>query len=209
MAREYFEGFFPKLHEQPAITRVNRQLRAEALPIYFENPIRLELESSKIPCDWVKSVRKVINLYGGKSGSPASGTLRHVTGVHLSFEATGKAWSRRRGLIISVDMLSDPKGMMKRELCRFNGMRPVVIGKPGMDWTDATAVRAACNDAATRLENQLKGISADRLNHEKIPHITADQRAALDVVCVLASACPWMTKVACIGDFSDLRVYRR
>ena len=94
IARERFGGFGPGLHEQPAITRGSRQLRAEALPVYLKRPINLELESPEIPCDWVKSVKEVIDLYGGKSGSPASGTLRHVTGVHLSFEATGKAWSR-------------------------------------------------------------------------------------------------------------------
>ncbi|KAG8158246.1 hypothetical protein KVR01_012007 [Diaporthe batatas] len=205
MAGEFFDGYFHKLNEQPAITRVSRQLRAEALPICFEKPIKLELQSSKVPGDWVKSVKKAIALYRGKSRSRASGTLRHVTGVHLSFEASPQAWSQRPGLIISVDMLSNPKGMMRRQPCAFNGMTPVMIGKPGMDWTNASAVRAACDDAAVQLEKQVAKVLPSRgaAQYEAIHRIAADQRAALDAVRVLASACPWMTKVACIGDFSE------
>ncbi|KAL2277572.1 hypothetical protein FJTKL_15324 [Diaporthe vaccinii] len=36
-----------RLHEQPAITRVNRQLRAEALPLYYASSVVLRVKLSR------------------------------------------------------------------------------------------------------------------------------------------------------------------
>lgn len=95
-----------------------------------------------------------------------------------------------------------------------NEIERVVIGKPGIDWTDAKAVRDACDTAAIRLERNRRRLfaEAEEAQREEVrrnPHLGADPqswfylplsytghfRAALDAVCALVSACPRLTNV--------------
>lgn len=197
------------LNDQPAITRVNRQLRAEALPVYYSRPVTLCLGLRPF-WSWAESIERLVDAFSVKAGLPGSSTLRHITGLQLNLESLDVF-----GMHIAIDMMSDPQEMMQR--FPYNDIHErVVVGSPGMDWTDATAVRAACHEAATRLENisiktraTIEAINSEAREIDEfagryeLTSNMAHQRAALDAMCAYASACPHLTRGVCIVDMSD------
>lgn len=119
---------------------MNRQPRAEALPVYYSRPVTLFLGLRPF-WSWDESIERLVDAFSGKTGLPGSSTLRHITGLQLNLETLDVL-----GMHIAVDMMKDPQEMMQR--FPYNDIHErVVVGSPGMDWTDATAVRAACDPA--------------------------------------------------------------
>lgn len=185
------------LLDQPAITRVNRQTRGEALPLYYGERVGLLVKRSS-SCEWVEAVQKITDAFtGGPKGLPGfSSTLRHVAGLELGFVTQDPA------LYIAGELTSGPETLMDEE----SDFETVTVGSPDMDWTDAAAVRAACFEAAIQLNHNLIDRLFDDPDRDNINIIAAsdrdDQRAALDAMCVVASACPRLTRSVCICDYS-------
>lgn len=69
------------------ITRLNRQLRFETLPIVYEKPYQVSIEG-ETPADWVKSVEEVIDDFSGKSASGLACCIISADCVWKSWRAT-------------------------------------------------------------------------------------------------------------------------
>lgn len=198
---------WPPLQGQPAITRVSRQLRTEALPLYYERPKTLRIHTNT-PEEWAQSVEGVIHAFTGKSGRQGNSTLRHVTALSLELFVEDIPF-----LWMDVAMMSDPEDMT----AAVGGVGPqgVMVGIPDMDWADAKAVRAAGKNAETR-PNKLQKEAFVSLKREverhrrrfpeymgfTLPSRPADYMAVVDVMCVVASACPHLTRAVSIADLS-------
>ncbi|KAK7715631.1 hypothetical protein SLS63_011387 [Diaporthe eres] len=182
-----------RLYEQPAITRVSSQLRAEALPLYFGEVVHLvKTESSR---DWVPSIQRIVdNFTRGPGGQPGSSSLRLLNGIQLDFMTPS-------GVHIEVDLVTDPENLTVR--APGDPSERVIVGSPDLDWTDAAAVGAACDEAALLLEEDLRGgpLFAEEGVLLVQPSDIPDQRAALDALRIFALACPHLTSV-CICDSS-------
>lgn len=173
---------------------MNKQLRAEALPLYYADTIFLlvETEDSR---DWVPFIQRVVDDFvGSPGGRPGPSSLRLLHAIEISFMT-------REGVYIEAELVNDPKRLTAP--VPYDRYERVMVGEPGLDWTDATAVRAACDEAATLLEDNLAGRLIPHAGEgELMPTSGApDQRAALDAMCIFASACPQLTSV-CICDSS-------
>lgn len=85
----------------------------------------------------------------------------------------------------------------------------VVVGSPGMDWTDAATDQAAFDKAARQLaDDTTRRIIPDEEDVELIAASTpADQTAALDALRLFALACPYLRPSVCICDNSDVDLY--
>lgn len=184
------------IREQPAITRVNRQLRAESLPVFFAGGpvLPITTESSQ---DWVPYIQRLVDAYtGGPGGPPGSSTLRHLRRVQIDF-LTGT------GIHIEVDLAIDPGDLSER--APDDPSERVMVGSPALDWTDAAAVRAACDEAAVLLEEEedlMRRLTPDEGLVDIVSSSDVDDRiAALDALCIFALACPHLTSV-CICDSS-------
>ncbi|KAL1850657.1 hypothetical protein Daus18300_012868 [Diaporthe australafricana] len=180
-----------RLRHQPAITRVNRQLRAEALPLYYRS-ISVLLVQTEYSRDWVPFVQRVVDAF---NSGPGSSTLQYLEGLQLDFLAR-----RSPGVHLEVDMVIDPDDLTICDRVR--------VGSPVLDWTDAAAVRAACDEAAIGLEDDLsERLLATEEDVELVPSSTMnDRRAALDTLCIFASACPQLTSVSICESSSILEV---
>lgn len=173
---------------------MSSQLRAEALPLYYGGSVVLlvETESSQ---NWVPSIQRIVdNFTRGPDGRPGPGSLRLLDGIQLDFMT-------RSGVHIEVDLVTDPENLTVR--APGDPCERVMVGSPDVDWADAAAVGAACDDAALLLE---EGLMGGRLLAEEgvllvQPSDITDQRAALDALRIFALACPHLTSV-CICDSS-------
>lgn len=218
---EEFDGqWWTGLRFVEEITQLNRQLRSETHSIVYENTFA-EFLHGETSADWVKSVQQLIDDYSPRSCSPDFSLLHHLSRLKLDIAAGHPS----RGLVRFCfflmndreDMMSCSEAEAEEEEC----VR-VVVGSPGMDWTDAKAVRAACDKAVTELESsrkrrieeaeeelleteelwgdplELRAILDDPSTHSYAVHY----RAALDAMCALISACPRL-KNAAILEFRD------
>lgn len=92
-----------------------------------------------------------------------------------------------------------------RGRCRLQCPRPFLEGlrirSTELNWRDHEAVRAACKQAAYRLGGNLAEMEVF-LDFE-LSSTTTDYRCVLDVVCMLASACPHLTKYVLIRDCTE------
>ncbi|KAG6358484.1 hypothetical protein INS49_014368 [Diaporthe citri] len=177
-----------RLYEQPAITRVNRRLRAEALPLYYASSIVLRVKAES-PEDWTPFIQRVVDVFtGGPVGSPGSSTMRLLGGIHLDF------FLRQDGYHIEADLVADPDVLKAPATGRPLGPREK-IGSAAMNWADATALRAACDEAVVRLEDDLmETLMGKRFRGQSFKPLNIfNQRAALDALCAFASACPHLT----------------
>lgn len=195
----------------PAITRVNTQLRAEALPVYLSKGVVLRFE----PYDaekWGQCMDAIIRARAIAFAAMSSSTLRHTTSLELWFEV----WEQP-GLKIRVEMSNDPKNMSPPRPADGEGGESVVIGTPDLDWTNAQAVRAACNKAARQLRKEWREkkdelVQKNRRRQEEdgwplhvgyVPGSTlAHQRTAIDAICRLAKAYPHLARAVRIMDCS-------
>lgn len=138
-----------RLLDQPAITRVNRQIRAEALELYYDYSL-LEVETISSQ-EWVPFVQKVLDAFnGGPRGLPdgSPSTLRFLSALRLSFS------TKVAEVEIKVDFDEDPEKIMELE-SEDDWYGVVVVGSPDMDWTDPAAVQAACDDAVRQLADDI------------------------------------------------------
>lgn len=184
---------------QPALTRVNRQLRAEALPIYYrENIINFDIQADT-PQKWVDTAREIIDAFGGSSsGFPDSSNFRYITHLHLEFHTDVRYLLGAK--LISAD--SPPEENVDedwRDLPAYP-THDVRVGRPGMDWRDGTAVRVACSVAAEILYGEVRHDVMDLLNEES-DLTRLIQRSALAGICVFTAACPHLTESVFIADF--------
>lgn len=206
------------------ITQVNRQIRLETLPIVYETPREFNIRTDR-PEEWVEDVEDLIDQFSDKSGSPGFGMLHHVSTLRMLLEAVDPDPSSDRWLKIWVWLMNDREEMIRKseEETEDAKIGYVVIGKPGFDWTDAKAVRAECDKAATWLARKRTRFFAEAerarreepretfhlLNPERTPrdHLpysdTDPFRAALDVICTMISSCPRLTNVAILDVESD------
>lgn len=172
---------------------MNRQLRAEALPICYGG-ISVLLVETENPSDWVPFIQRVVGAFtSGPGGLAGSSTLRYLDGLQLDFMAT-----RSPGVHIQVDMVVDPEDLTDPCPASLDPCERFRVGSSGLDWTDAAIVRAACDEAAPLLE---KDLMTRRFTTEENAVIVATsdvsvQKAALDALCVFASACPHLTSVS-------------
>lgn len=182
-----------QLEEQPAITRVCRQLRAEALPLWPGAMVNLiKTRSSR---DWVPYIQRFVDAFtGGADGLPGSSTLRLLEHVELDFMTPF-------GIHIEVDLVTDPEDTTVFD--PVDRDKRVIVGSPGLDWTDAEAVRAACDEAACELADNLRGRPLrDDLGLVLVQTSDVrDHKAVLDCVRMFTLACPQLTSV-CIYDSS-------
>lgn len=174
---------------------MSRQLRAEALPLYYyagSIVLPVKAESSR---DWLPSIQRIVDAFtGGPGGRTGSSTLQLLNGIQIDFMTPS-------GVHVEVDLVTDPDNLTVR--APGGPCKRVIVGSSGLDWTDATAVRAACDEAAPLLEKDLR--ERTFLAEPGIVHVQksdiSDQRAALDALCIFALACPHLTSV-CICDSS-------
>lgn len=186
----------PRLWDQPAITRVSKQLRAEGLAVYYMRPVHLLIDGDHT-IDWVTCMYRIIDSFGSTPKcSSGSSTLQHVKGLELHLTMPD-------GVHLTANLMSDSDRWMPP--FPDNTYWRVGVGGPGMDWTDETAVETVCDEAATQLRNNLKERLARLLEGEEEPPSTAGiQQGALEALCALASACPpHLTNAICIFDISE------
>lgn len=176
-----------RLYEQPAITRVSRQLRAEALTLYCASPIFLQIKGES-PLDWVLLIQQVVDEFtGGRGGPPGSSTLRLLGDIQLDFFCT------RYGIHIEIDLAAGPTNLVARAVGLPRG--GVIVGRTALGWTDAITLRAACDKAAILLDGKLMSNMIPRgIEGESLPFSNMfRQRDALDALCAFALACPHPT----------------
>lgn len=113
-----------KLRRQPAITRVDRQLRAEALPLFLATGISIKI-GPNYPGQWVQSMEDVISTFSIQFAASSSTTLHHTTCLALSF----RAW-QQEDIHIAVEMSNDPENMDPPD--HEDQRKSVVIGTPDM-----------------------------------------------------------------------------
>ncbi|KAG8161134.1 hypothetical protein KVR01_009398 [Diaporthe batatas] len=198
------------LLDQPPITRVNRQTRAETLSRYYRtvSVFLIETESSN---EWVGYVKKALDAFtSGPLGlSRAQSSLRHVNFMMLDFIT--KSATPDKDVHIQVDLGSEPLDPILNH-DRGDLSEVVAVGIPTMDWTDDDAVRAACDEAATRLEEILTKRLAQAEEHEEHENDEVDEdheaiqriatstpevlRAAVDAMRLFISACPHLKHVS-------------
>jgi hypothetical protein len=198
---------------QPVLTIVSKQVRAETLPIYYgENTFFLAVHTYSTK-RWTESVRKTISSFvGGSDNSPESSSLRYlkklnlllhadkqrIPPVQIKIEMTSDALSQGTGYA-GHDEYDPDEDELDELFPRLDQLRRRVrIGSPDMDWTDHEAVRAACDGTAGRLGAILTGM--ERLMDFEMSSTTLDYQFALDVVRMLAAACPHLTKTVFIRD---------
>lgn len=184
---------------QPALTRVNRQIRAEALPIYYrENIINFDVKADT-PQKWVDTAREIIDAFGASSsGFPESSNFRYITYLHLEFH-TDVRYLLAAKLISADSPLEMNVDGDWRDLPAYP-THDVRVGRPGMDWRDDTAVRVACSVAAEILYGEVRHDVWSLLNEESAL-TRLIQRSALAGICVFAAACPHLTGSVFIADF--------
>lgn len=176
-----------RLLEQPAITRVNRKLRAEALPLYYATSIVLRVKAES-PQGWIQTIQRVGDAFtGGPVASPGSSTMRLLGGIHLDFFMT------QDGYHVEFDLVADPDNLKGPATGHPRGK--ITYGSTSLNWADATALRAACDEAVVRLDhNLMRGlVGPERSRGRSCPPDMFGQRAALDALCAFASACPHLT----------------
>lgn len=70
---------------QPPLTRTNKQIRSEALPIYYgQNRFRLDIPApshDEHPDDWPNFIRMFRAFKGGRSGGRGTGSLRFICDI--------------------------------------------------------------------------------------------------------------------------------
>lgn len=182
------------LREQPAITRVNKQLRAESLPVFFGG-IAVLLVTTESSRDWVPYIQRMVDAFTGAPGRPPSSTtLRLLSRVQFDFQAGPDIY-------IKADLVLDPRDLSSQQPDERSEW--VAVGSPDLDWTDATVVRAACDEAAIQLEHDLlRRLTPDEDQEEIVSSSDVhDHEAALDALRIFALACPHLTSV-CISDSS-------
>lgn len=201
---------------QPVLTIVSKQVRAETLPIYYgENTFFLAVHAHS-PKQWTESARKTISSFIGDSdNSPGSSSLRYlkklnlllhadkqlIPPVQIKIEMTSNASSQGTGYA-GHDEYDTDKDELDELFPRLDQLRRRVrIGSTDLDWTDREAVRAACDRTAGRLGEILAEM--ERLLDFEMSSTILDYRSALDVVCMLASACPPLTKTVFIRDSTE------
>lgn len=176
-----------RLYEQPYITRVSRQLRAEALPLYYASPTFLRVKAGS-PRDCVPLIQRVVDDFtGGRGGPPSSSSLRLLRDIQLDF-----SWTRH-GIHIEIDLATGPDNLVARALGLPRG--GVIVGRTALGWTDAITLRAACDKAAILLHEKLMPKMVSRgIEGESLPFSNMfRQRDALDALCAFAPACPHLT----------------
>lgn len=196
---------------QPALTLVNRQVRAEALPIYYgENTLTHKVYTHSAE-QWTGSVRKMITSFIGDTGSlPGPSSLRHLNNLNLMLKADqlippvqikiemmSYALSPEERIDEYKDEMKDPELWSRWDEIR----KRVRIGTTELNWTDHEAVRVAFNKATCRLGGNLAEMEVF-LDFE-LSSTTSDYRSALDVVRMLASACPRLTKSVFVRDCTE------
>lgn len=178
-----------ELEEQPAITRVNRQLRAEVLPLFYDYTL-IHLIQTKSSRDWVPYIQRMVDAFnGGADGQPGSSNLRLSYAIELDFTTP-------YGTHIEVELYTKPELMAPR--APDDPDKRGTVGGPGLDWTDAAAARAACDEAATLLSEGLRARPfTDDLDLVLVQTSDeSDHKAALDCVRIMALACPHLTSVS-------------
>lgn len=200
------------LHTLEEITQVNKQLRAETLPICYEKPYELNIWD-ETPADWVKSVEEVIDGLSAKSGPPGSSPIHHLSGLELNLEAADPEGYQ---IYLCFYLMKDHEKMM--DITDNRKHERVVIASPDMDWTDAKAVRAACDEAATQLESNrrqhIEEVEEEALDNEDqgpreylkdlwSKDYPAHYRAAVDALYALVSVCSHLTNVAVLDDSEE------
>lgn len=187
------------LREQPAITRVSKQLRAESLPVLFGGVAVLSVTTGSSR-DWVPYIQRMVDAFTGAPGRPpSSSTLRLLSGVQLDFQA-------EPDIYIKADLMLDPEDLTSEQ--PDEPPEWVAVGSPDLDWTDAAVVRAACDEAAIQLEHDLLRRTTPDEDHDWIVSSSGvhDHEAALDALRIFALACPHLTSV-CISDSSKTDGY--
>lgn len=190
---------------QPALTHVSRQLRAEALPIYYgERIITHNLKIfSESWIDCVKSVEGMVDAFtGGPNSVPGPGTLQHVSRLQLDLDLQD---SRVRIRLILSDSLEPDTSLLDDVGPNLGDL--VRVGHLGLDWADATAVQAACEDPFVELVNQLiaklHAPPATPDCDSPLSHLNIlSQFYALRALRVLASACPRLTCSVFVCDMT-------
>ncbi|KAG8156520.1 hypothetical protein KVR01_013624 [Diaporthe batatas] len=195
-----------RLGDQPAITRVNRQVRTEALRIYY-NYSAFEVRTSNSE-EWVPFVQRVLYAFnGGPRGLPggSESTLQLLGALQVDF-LTDDGEPQVR---IEVELEHSPENAM--EIDPEYDCEAVVVGSPDLDWTDAAAAQAACDEAARKLANDITRRTTPVDDEEDLELFAAstpaDHRAALDATRLLALACPFLRPSVCICDASEVESY--
>lgn len=107
---------------------------------------------------------------------------------------------------IEFDLMDDPKDLLPPGPDDTNEV--VVVGTRGMDWTDATAVQAACDEAVVRLANDMTKRTTQVVVDNNIALVAAstpdEQRAAVEAMRLFAVAFPRLRQLICVSDTSGI-----
>lgn len=194
------------VNQQPPITRVNRQTRAETLPRYY-GTVSVFLVDTESSSEWVGYVKKAVDAFtGGPLGlSNAQSSLRHLDFMMLDFLAKGATGDSR--VYVEADLSATSLASLENDA--HDPDEIVAVGIPTMDWTDEAAVRAAYDEAATRLEEILTkrlaqaeehGGHEDDEENESFQRFATSTpevlRAAVDAMCLFTLACPHLKSVS-------------
>lgn len=184
---------------QPALTRTNKLIRAESLPIYYSgNHFKLT-----IPPDgrgdredkWYRFVKMMRVFSDGSAGGKQGSWLRFIRRISAEYVEVSKEWD-----IASDEWLDDTYRTNERRFEIGFKTVPVTgrrndatrIGDNDLDWKDECAIKEAFRKA---LEAKWKSHRSWGLE-ERVPV----ERIA-DALCMIARECPkateWM-KVTCL-----------
>lgn len=178
---------------QPALTLVNRQVRAEALPIYYGENIILQMCVTTLWGNRTCFSRKIVDAFTGVPSSlPGSSSMGYITNLHLEL------WYNVLKSPIQMEVQMRSGELIAGATTSWPEWRNTVrVGTTDLDWTDADAVRVACNKAADDL---LAELDDDEYRSTLAPVKGLAHEKALNAVCVLASACPQLTRSVFIKD---------
>ncbi|KAK2609420.1 hypothetical protein N8I77_002917 [Diaporthe amygdali] len=180
---------------QPALTLANRQVRAEALPVYYGENIILQKYVTNLSKNWTCFAREIIDAFTGVPSSlPGSSSLGHITNLYLELSLSE--------FIFQMEVQMSSGELIADTTTSWPEWRNMVrVGTADLDWTDADAVRAACNQATVDL---VANLDDELYRIFMVPMNGTVHQNTLNAVCVLASACPHLTRSVFIKDCTEV-----
>ncbi|KAG8158097.1 hypothetical protein KVR01_011858 [Diaporthe batatas] len=181
--------------EQPPITRVNREIRHEALGIYYHSHIVNWVHVAKRPRDnddqtWYHGGTPYLrsDRLGNFVPRPGSGiqtnSLRYLQSMYLRVDVSSGTWPAAVGLTIKMSATEPP-----RTRCGCHQK----MNTEGLSWDDEVQVGKAFLEAATSCDNitaAAKLVGDDRVRRG----VEGTESEVARVMCLLARLNPKLTK---------------
>lgn len=174
---------------QPALTQVNKQVRAESLPVYYgENQILLIVGRPSLYSwiwggdEYIRRYDRFMAMMGTLPGQPGTNTFRLIKKVFVL------VYGERGDIGFRMSATDAPRKSWEVQICS--------TGSESSDWADDQAIRAALMSA---LEASPVAASwpapRDWTSRQRI-----FVQTAVDLVCCIAKECPMASKNVYLSD---------